>query len=357
MPAILDESESCIDIELLVSQPTHFKPNYMLKVALKDEIKRIVSPLWLLINQTRWNGSEDEYDAIKAAAMSIIANMAYCDVSSEERKNAHRAKVVPSVLFQEIIRSEKIDFPEAMRSLDFPDITFLRTKRYVAAVIGVRDLILVGVRGTQFAYDWKINLKILTRPGELFGMSARFHAGFLKDAEELSVLIEEYILQRYSAKSMAGEKMIYFSGHSLGGAIAAILRHMRIHVSEQIKWPPDEVSASDCYVFGSPRVGRSTAMLDMQQPNAIRRYLDIVPYCPPKLIGYRDFQNQLLPKGSPYLLGSGPEFHLFGLWIVGLAFKKFLAEHSMEQYRRDAIEAIINHPKIKQYWKYEQPHF
>ena len=96
----------------------------MLKVVLKDEIERIAQPLWLLINQTTWSEPEHEYDAIKCAALSIIANLAYCDVSAEERRNPSRAKVVPSAIFQEIIGSEEIDLTEVMRSLGSGPINF-----------------------------------------------------------------------------------------------------------------------------------------------------------------------------------------------------------------------------------------
>ena len=68
------------------------------------------------------------------------------------------------------------------------DVSVVRTRSFVA-VIPARDLLLIGVRGTQFAYDWLINLnaaKAIDANGE------RFHRGFLPEARELAVKLGDW---------------------------------------------------------------------------------------------------------------------------------------------------------------------
>ena len=324
----------------------------MLKVVTREDVREIAKPLWLLINQTKWDPSNTNYDLIKCAALALISQFAYLEADEEERRNKHRAVVVPSEIYQSILNSEEISISEVLGSIDFPDVVILRTKRYVAILVHVRDLVLVGVRGTQDAYDWVVNLKVYKKKGDNFGIVGRLHAGFLSDAEDLAKHIQEYLLDKFGPDLMTGERQVnvYFSGHSLGGAIASILRHGKFDGLSGGASLDRNISYSNCYIFGSPRVGSKEATSDMRQPFATRRFADVVPHCPPEFLGFSDFEQQYSPTGTVFNCATYSEYATFAKWIITLALKKFMWEHSIERYRREVEAEVCKHPNIKKYW-------
>jgi len=182
------------------------------------------------LNQTHWPGSAGQFDPIKNGASAIVAHLAYCAIGADEREHRIRAKVVPCRVYQELVRGADFDFAAMLRRADFISVEVVRTRFFVAIIIPVRNMLLIGVRGTQFAYDWVINLKI-ARVRDRLG--EHFHAGFMREAERLA----DELFPR-----IVGQP-VYFAGHSLGGAVAAVMSN----------WTAVEA----CYVFGAPRIGNS----------------------------------------------------------------------------------------------------
>jgi len=65
-----------------------------------------------------------------------------------------------------------------LQGADFGAIGFLCTRSFVALIIQVGDIWLIGVRGTQFAYEWSINLRIRKVPTG----TVLVHGGFQSEA-------------------------------------------------------------------------------------------------------------------------------------------------------------------------------
>jgi hypothetical protein len=313
----------------------------MLRDAARDEVRKVAAPLWLLVNQSLAPADFDEFNIIRSGACSVVAHLAYCAIGADEKERKSRAKVVPCSIFQQLLAAEEFDFVEALRSADFQDVDVVRTRSFVAVIIPARELFLIGVRGTQFAYDWLINLNI----GKATDASgARFHGGFLREARELAEVLSERLGSRYAQYigRFGGGCTIWLSGHSLGGAIAAILNQMqlRLHINA-------------CYTFGAPRISGAQTFSCAYPPFATRRYLDVVPHCPPRAFGYSDFSHQISPDGMDYVPASGIEMYFFLSWLGGLAINHFPKNHSMERYRFEVIEEVKRHPRNQSYWKPE----
>jgi lipase (class 3) len=310
----------------------------MLAVASKDDIRKIGEPLNLLINQTSWPRPNYDvrtsgiFDVIRSGALAIVAHLSYCAIGSDERKHPHRAKVVPCRVYQRLLLAEDFDFVEVMRGLDFAGIRIVRTERFVAILVPVKrhNMILVGVRGTQFAYDWAVNLRINKR--KLFD-DIEFHAGFFDEAQELGKLIIEL---RFEYDLEDGPPTMFFAGHSLGGAVAALM------------------ASAGSYTYGSPRVCSASAMRAIKQPFAIRRSLDIVPHCPPSLFNYANFKVELDPAGTSFKPADSQEMYFFISWIVGLAMSSFLENHSMERYRAEVLEVVRQQPSVQPHWQFTE---
>jgi|SRR5580704_12482802 hypothetical protein len=309
----------------------------MIRDATREEIRKVAAPLWPLVNQQpNWPGNLNKFDLIKSGACSIVAHMAYCAIGADEREKRNRAKVIPCRVYQDILLSEPVDFIDVFSRLDFVNVGVVRTKFFVAIVVPVHAFFLIGVRGTQFAYDWLINLKIFKSKnigGEYL------HSGFLHEAEELAAALRQHLHQRHGQRLNNEGCAIYLAGHSLGGAVAAILSEMSF---------PAPVNA--CYVFGAPRISSSDRLSAKYQPFATRRYLDVVPHCPPRTFNYADFANQLVPDGDPYAAADGIELYFFASWLFSLAMKQFPQNHSMERYRLEVLAAVKTHPHIARYW-------
>jgi Lipase (class 3) len=231
----------------------------MLATASREDIRKIGEPLRLLINGTSWPDPDYDvttsgtFDVIRSGALAIVAHLAYCAIGSDERKHPHRAKVVPCRAYQRLVMAEDFDFIE-VGGLDFLDTSIVRTERFVAIIVPVKrfNMILVGVRGTQFAYDWAINLQIGKRT--IFDDIA-FHTGFYDEAEKLNALINE----RLHGQEVPGSprRKIFFTGHSLGGAVAALMS----------QWG-GSYRVAGSYTYGSPRVCSASTMRAVRQPFA-----------------------------------------------------------------------------------------
>jgi hypothetical protein len=100
----------------------------MLRTVPQEEIRKVASPLWLLLNQTLWPGNRGEFDVIKNGASSIVAHLAYCAIGTDEREGRNRATVVPCRVYQDLLSGEDVDFVETLRSIDFADVEVVRTK-------------------------------------------------------------------------------------------------------------------------------------------------------------------------------------------------------------------------------------
>jgi len=132
------------------------------------------------------------------------------------------------------------------------------------------DVLLVCFRGTESITDWLSNLKVT--PKVVNGLGSQVHAGFWDQFEALRARLE-------SLMAPHRQLPLLVTGHSLGGAIAALAA---------ATWAPSRPLKA-LYTYGQPAVARGSALDHLADALAGRYHRlvndsDIVPRVPP---GYR----------------------------------------------------------------------
>jgi hypothetical protein len=274
-----------------------------------------------------------EFDIEKAYCMALLSELAYLNITDEEYDHPYRAELVPCEYHAAAVRhGYRIDFAgEAglRRAEGLQLIDIIVTKYFVALVLKCYErLIVLSVRGTQFAYDWKLNLDARKDTSQEFifhtSQELIFHRGFLTEALKLLYHIER---APYAAM-FEGRTPVYFTGHSLGGAVAAICFGICKHSYDipQRRW---------AYTFATPRYSILKTLMRIRTPYHIRRLGDIVPSVSPRLLGYYDIRPEFDLNGNVVAESTGVDFTLFSKWILMLwGWRSLMREHSMELYRK-----------------------
>ncbi len=189
---------------------------------------------------------------------------------------------------------------------------------------------IVACRGTE-PTEWndiKADVNAATALAETAG---RVHRGFKQEVDDIWPLLEEALVNN--------TKTLWFTGHSLGGAMATICAG-RCFLSH-IKSMPEQV-----FTYGSPRVG------DKAYVNYVKldhyRWVnnnDIVTRVPPPWMGYRHTGREMYfnARGKLRKLSGWQRTkdRWRGFWM-GIKQGKIdhFADHSMNRYIRYICDAI-----------------
>ena len=266
---------------------------------------------------------------------ALVSELTYYHVPEFEIDARKRTKVVPCSAYTEIVRrGEPTSVQQYLQDRDFGAVFVVVDRGVVAVGIKIRDLMFIGFRGTVFRYDLKINLcasmvnvpitSCLAPPViRAYGIVGdyRMHRGFGEEAIRVVARIQEEI----SNTDVGQVKNLFFAGHSLGGAVAALARNFMVQESHST------------IILGSPRYCDTAGYLcaGVRQPTHIRRVEDIVPFVPPRWWGYADHPNEFDTSGKPLrepIRSSGWEHFR---WCTRLLLRRGLKPHRMESYRRE----------------------
>lgn len=152
--------------------------------------------------------------------------------------------------------------------------------------------VVVAFRGTdpKRAVDWFIDLNALQQHAQFPG--AKVHKGF----EDALTSVwgpsgADILPQRLAAR---GNRTVWITGHSLGGALAELAAAKSALVSG--------IPVKGVYTFGQPRVGDEGFARKMEEAvgSEVFRFInnhDIVPRVPLWGMGYRHYAGQLFFKG------------------------------------------------------------
>ncbi len=143
-----------------------------------------------------------------------------------------------------------------------------------AALIAHQDYLCMVFRGTNELADWLDNINAF-RTRVLFG---EIHRGFWNSVEDVwDVIHDAYVRLREESK-----RPLFFTGHSLGGAMATVAAARFLH---------QDLPFTSVYTYGEPRaLGREASRI--YNAEAGRRHYrfqnneDIVTRVPSRLMGY-----------------------------------------------------------------------
>lgn len=207
-------------------------------------------------------------------------------------------------------------------SMGFTETTFINHDGSQAYCFTNDIDIVFACRGTEPTEwnDLKADINAAQALAETVG---RVHRGFKKEVDDLWPILEELLIKNH--------KNLWFTGHSLGGAMATICAG-RCFLSN-INSTPEQVQT-----FGSPRVGNKRYInhVDINYLRWVNNN-DIVTRSPPLWMGYRHTGQEM------YLDSEGKLSHLSSpqkvkdRWkgfISGLKKKEIdhLSDHSIARY-------------------------
>lgn len=275
----------------------------------------------------------DEPDLIYFCA--VLSEIAYYQVSELEINNDlhKRLKVFPCDGLKQVLQQKKSNL---IKNIDIEKNTeSAQTRVFLsesAAVFAYRQgkNIFFAFRGTVSALDWRINFdfkkkSIIINPFYLecycspFKPAIKFHQGFAKEVVLLLEEIKNYIKE--IKKAVKEDLQLFFTGHSQGGAMASIASH--------IFYLKNYTVAS--YAFGAPRYMSAPLFENNNYPVNIVRHGDIVPYLPPKVLGYDDF----FFKKDLDLCEIREISTLVKLKMITASFLNGHINHKMERYREE----------------------
>lgn len=273
----------------------------------------------------------------KAYISSVFSQTAYKHIPEYELKNVDRANLIPCSSYRTAFQVGKIqDFQFSSNESDLPLLTFSGTL-LVSVVLEVNQIVFISLRGTQQLYDWFVNLQISKVKSQLHmgcgGGGYWFHKGFYSAIVRELNKLSDTISERFGRQNN-----IYTTGHSLGGALAAILnakvgawrKHRCCGPSQSYgRFRHDVIG---CYTFGMPRYGDLDTVVDLPGPYHVYNKEDIVPTVPPRFLGYEDCLDEFCISGSGEVLQNNRKGNTFIGFIYKLLTKQGIREHDIELY-------------------------
>lgn len=168
------------------------------------------------------NWEDPRFSWEKAYIASVFAALAYEEIPGFELKKSKRAKIIPSDSYQaHIARWETRQVRATIGNIDWEYRTSAIVRRAVLITITqLQNVMFISLRGTTWCYaDIMADLNARKACYSLgFGEKLRFHRGFF---EAVIDCIDEVVEKVRELR--VGDTPIYITGHSLGGAMAAIL--------------------------------------------------------------------------------------------------------------------------------------
>lgn len=277
-----------------------------------------MSQLFRLITQSGIAWASDCQDSAKAYVMACFSEIAYLHLKESELAERDRYKIFePSLALADFKRRRlRFDLVRIGAALEI-QLEIIETQQFVYVVANVGyaavRFVVVAVRGTVATTlrDWALDLDALKNVAQ----HGFYHRGFSDEAERALPLLR---------KAVGTREPLYFTGHSLGAAVASILTQI---------WP-EQTKTRIPYVFASPRFGTRAAATRLPRYSYVRPF-DLVPHAPPRIVGYSDEGSLLtvLPPGSKQSGGWRSLWHTVS--------RRTAEHHSMEGIRK-LLGDIVN---------------
>ncbi len=218
-----------------------------------------------------------------------------------------------------------------------------------ALVAEAEKFIVVAFRGTTDRTDARTDFRIHTNKVEVEGYKSpvRVHEGFYNAFQSVKAPLESLLVK--TGMTETGAKPIYFTGHSLGGALALVASA----VFGGTKILGNRIAA--VYTYGAPRVGEREFSNIVKAPHyRVINLGDAIPLIPPNwLTGYAHTgMPMMLKNGHDHAIkrapwGSALIFALLSLlcWPFGRSLLVRQA-HSMDLYASRLQKIAIARGKL-----------
>lgn len=310
---------------------------------LRDRINTI------LVRAFKEDWSDYTFSKMKAHICAELSAVVYWDVQEHEIKKASRIHLFASDTYRKIINSGKMyDALKFLTEGNFEAKFFVIRGRY-AVILGtiLNDVVILAVRGTVFRrlWDWKANVdaakyNVNEFPYYLSFENQYFHRGFFESIIPHFRSIADEIRKHIKNS----EPIIVWTGHSLGGAMAAIGNAIsstrNIYMSP---WKDFSYINGGAYTFGMPRYGGLGAICGFDGPYHIYKKRDLVPTVPLRSMGFSDCAREYLLDESG-LVAPTERTDTFGLAGHVPKLISSIKAHSIEGYA-DSLSKTVHLPR------------
>jgi hypothetical protein len=124
------------------------------------EIPKVAAPSRLLMRQKTWHLRDQQFDAVKNGACATAAHLAYCAIGSDEKEHYEQAKLVPCRVYRTLLdASSNYDFGEILGTSHFQNVEVVRSNSYVAILLPIDHVLLVGIRATIYLTPHTLDLE------------------------------------------------------------------------------------------------------------------------------------------------------------------------------------------------------
>ena len=215
---------------------------------------------------------------------------------------------------------------KAATRLGFNDTTFYNNDGSQAYSFANESDVVIAFRGTE-PNEWNDIKADMDATKALAETVGHVHRGFKKEVDDLWPQLEEMLVD--NKQNLA--KKLWFTGHSLGGAMASICagRCLLSHIDTQ----PEQV-----HTFGSPRVG-TKRYINHAKVDYYRwvNNNDIVPRSPPAWLGYRHSGQEIYLDSNGHVKTLNAVERRADMWkgvISGFKRKQidYFSDHSIKHY-------------------------
>ncbi|MCH8098282.1 MAG: lipase family protein [Proteobacteria bacterium] len=259
---------------------------------MADSLERFRSEYfraYRIIKKINW--SDPSFTPEKAFVCAIFSKLAYLKIPEFEAHYEGAVKVVPCLTYQQLIAQERrINFDDFAHSIEIMDPIVIIGDYAVVVGAVMQNVVIVAIRGTRLLYtrDWMIDFNARRFRAHPDGDEVVYHRGFYLAITQCLGQLAAEIKKRSNNNCIP----IYVTGHSLGGALAAIMYSLGGKTfSKRYKYETPGEPIIDTYsslTFGMPRYGDVRTVTTLRSPFHIYNDKDIVPIFPPRWIGFAD---------------------------------------------------------------------
>lgn len=272
---------------------------------MDDKLKTRLNSILAIAYGEDWN--DRSFSLRKAHVCAELSAIVYEDVQEHDLKKASRIHLFASETYRRMTESGKTNSTLGSLSEGGVEARFFIVRGRYAIVLGTcfRDVVILAVRGTVFRklWDWKANVDIEKyhvpasdfHPFEISIWNTGFddlffHRGFFESiVPQFASIADQIRMQAGNSKNPT----VVWTGHSLGGAMAAIGNALYgSHLAHMCFSEPMPGNVVGAYTFGMPRYCGLGGLLCFATPHHVYRKEDIVPTVPTRRMGFVDCSRE-----------------------------------------------------------------
>lgn len=281
--------------------------------------------VWSYFNDKN-DWAENSFASHKAKICVAFSRATYWHLTKLELTEKSRFNIIPSGEYLVLKKSRiVVEVRELLQNSDFNENFIFETEFAVLIGVVIRNVLFIAIRGTETFYDWMTDFQIAKISCQSIN-NLKYHKGFYNATVDcIPTLVEKL-------ETLRGKfDLIYITGHSLGGAIAAIL-HSLMQPDKQLEKNKynrmlKPYLSTSCYTFGMPKYG-NLAAATFKFPIHLLHEGDLIPTVPPSWLGYKESEDRIVMP-DPLPSDRGSKSFIFG-WKRRLQYVK--AKHEIENY-------------------------